>query len=383
MVLSALFYTPVSASKSLAAGWRFACVVKAGKALCWGYNGDGEVGDGTNVNRFSATPVLGFSNNVVSVDAGATHACAVTSAGGVKCWGANDSGQLGDGTTNPRSTASFATGLESGVQAVSAGYYHTCALTNAGAVLCWGYNGEGELGDGTTQTHFVPTPVSGLESGVKAISTGGRGTCALTTSGAVFCWGANTWGGVGDGVATTTPRTLATQVYGLTSGVTAIASGEHHSCALTDQGVILCWGDDYYYQLGDPAQVTRFAPVQVDGLSGPQTAITAGTYDTCSVSSAGAAYCWGFNIAGQLGTGLPFANGVPPSPVLHLSYPVTELAAGTLDTCALVTTGAVYCWGDNEVGELGNVSPHLHPNQMFPGLVQGLGSIQTTVWRRH
>ena len=155
--MSACFYAPTSLSKTLTAGYNFSCVIKAGNVLCWGANERMQLGDGTDVpNRFTPGPVSGFAGDAVAVDAGADHACALTAAGGVKCWGLNVDGRLGDGTTTNRATPVFATGLESGVQAVSAGGSHTCALTNAGAVLCWGWNAFGQLGDGTTVDRLVP-----------------------------------------------------------------------------------------------------------------------------------------------------------------------------------------------------------------------------------
>ena len=182
---------------------------------CWGDNVEGEVGDGTTTTKTTPVFVSGLSRGVVAISAGVQHTCALTSAGGVECWGENDHGELGDGRTAEErvTTPVDVSGLSSGVVAISAGGFHTCALTSAGGVKCWGYDGDGEIGDGTTVDKTTPTDVSGLSSGVAAISAGDKHTCALTSSGGAKCWGENLYGELGDG--TTTNKTTPTGVIGL------------------------------------------------------------------------------------------------------------------------------------------------------------------------
>ena len=192
------------------------------------------------------------------IAAGGNHTCALTSAGAVQCWGFNSNGQLGDGTTTNRLMPTAVSGLTSGVTAIAAGSSHTCALTSAGAVQCWGNNGDGQLGDNTITQRLVPTAVPSLTSGVTAIAAGQLHTCALTSAGAVQCWGDNFYGQLGDN--TFTQRLVPTAVSGLTSGVTAIAAGDSHTCALTSGGAVQCWGDNGFGQLAKKRSSVRAAP---------------------------------------------------------------------------------------------------------------------------
>jgi alpha-tubulin suppressor-like RCC1 family protein len=216
-------------------------------------------------------------SDTIALAAGSSHTCALTEAGGLHCWGDNAHGQLGDGTSEDRSTPVRVSGLERGVIALTAGGWHTCALTEDGGVHCWGWNGRGQLGDGTTEDRSTPVTVSGLQSGVTAITAGGSYTCALTDAGAVRCWGNNEDGQLGDG--TTENRTTPVRVSGLDSDIIALAAGESHTCALAEDGGVHCWGWNWDGQLGDgtagshsavPVQVALQAPIrQPHGASTP------------------------------------------------------------------------------------------------------------------
>ena len=259
---------------------------------------------------------------ITAIATGGEHTCALTSGGGVTCWGDNTYGQLGDGTTANSTTPVAVAGLSSGVNAIAAGAYHTCALTSGGGVMCWGWNAYGQLGDGTTANSTTPVAVAGLSSGVIAIAAGGGHTCALTSSGGATCWGWNASGELGDG--TTTDRLTPVAVVGLSSGVTAIATGAYHTCALTRDGGATCWGWNASGELGDGTTANSFTPVAVVGLSSGVSAIAASYAHTCALTSGGGVMCWGWNAYGQLGDGTTNDSSVPVDVVgLGGSLPTT------------------------------------------------------------
>jgi alpha-tubulin suppressor-like RCC1 family protein len=295
------------------------------------------VGDGTLNDGTVPRDVTGLTSGVIAISAGDQHTCAITSAGGVKCWGDNGMGQLGNGTYTSSPTPVDVVGLSSGVVAISAGGSLTCALTSEGAVKCWGLVVGGGLGDGLSHGSSKPVNVAGLSSGVAAIAVGTSHACALTTEGAVKCWGSNYAGQLGDG--TSVKRLTPVDVSGLSSGVVAVSAGAHHTCAMLSGGEVTCWG---------------LTPVAVVGLPSDTTSIAEGDDYTCAVAG-GAATCWGDNGSGQLGDGTTTSRSMP-EPVVGLSSGVTAVDANLAHTCAVTSRGGVKCWGDNTNGDLGNGS---------------------------
>jgi len=294
---------------AIAGGGYHTCAVLAGGIKCWGDNTNGEIGDGTTSIRMTPVDVMGLSNGGYTVATGEDHSCALMNNSGVKCWGDNKYGQLGDGTTANHSSPGDVVGLSSGITAIATGNFHTCALTNNGGVKCWGSNQFAQLGDGTTTNHNSPGDVVGLSSGVTAIEAGGGHTCVVTNSGGVKCWGLNYYGELGDG--TVTDRTSPVNVIGLSTGVTAIAVGRVHTCALTSGGAVKCWGDNTYGQLGDGTTANRSSPVDVVGLSNGATAVVVGADHTCTLMNSGGIKCWGDNSYGQVGDGTIIDRNTP------------------------------------------------------------------------
>src|SRR6266480_3330669 len=284
---------------TVSAGIRHTCgLTVTGSAYCWGENIVGQLGDGTTTDRL--TPVL-LSGDVTfaSVSASGQFTCGVTAAGAAYCWGENFRGQLGDGTTTDRLTPVLLVGGVS-FTAVRAGDYHTCGVTAAGAAYCWGNNSDGELGDETTTSRSTPGLVAGGVSFATVSAAGQDHTCGLTTAGSAYCWGYNGFGELGDG--TTTSRTSPVLVVGGVTFAAVSARGGVYTCGVTAAGAAYCWGDNGDGKLGDGTTTSRTSPVLVSG-GVTFAAVRANEYHTCGVTAAGAAYCWGQNGSGQLGDG--------------------------------------------------------------------------------
>jgi len=330
--------------------------------------------DGVQTKRTLAVTTAVSGPSAVSTAAGGHHTCAITNGGGAKCWGWNAHFELGDGTMTDRWTPVDTVGLASGVRALAPGWYHTCALTDGGGIKCWGDNSFGQIGDGLSSSYYRPTPadVVGLSSGAVAVAPGYGHTCAVTRSGGAKCWGRNRDGELGDGTLTT--RATPVDVVGLSGGVTAIAAGTGHTCALTSAGGVKCWGGNYAGDLGDGTTISRPTPVDVVGLSSGVTAIGAGWAHSCALTSGGGVRCWGYNSNGQLGDGTT-ASRMTPVNVVGLSSGVLAIAVGGHHTCALTNAGGVKCWGSNGNGQLGDGTP---VSRMTPEDVVGFVANEAT-----
>lgn len=303
--------------KSVALGQEYSCaLLQAGNVQCWGGNMLGQLGNGSNQHSLTPVDVVGLDRDIIAITSGSGHACALASDGGVRCWGHNGVGKLGDGSFSSRSVAADVVGLASGVTTIAAGSDHTCAITTHGGVKCWGSNVNSQLGDGTT-TAAQTTPVDavGLNSGISAVAAGGTHTCALTSEGSVKCWGGTGQGQTGDGVSAGERAMTPVDVVGLGSGVIAIAAGSAHTCALTNLGGVKCWGLNDHGQLGNgtTTPIWQPSPVDVVGLESRAFAITAGAKHTCALLSEGGVKCWGFNSEGELGDGTKSDSSTPVS----------------------------------------------------------------------
>ncbi|WP_050564968.1 RCC1 domain-containing protein [Salinispora oceanensis] len=328
--------------------------------LAWGDNNDGELGDGTTTD--SSTPVevsLPAGTTITAIAAGHDHSLAVTSAGTALAWGDNRFGQLGDETTTDSITpVDVSLPVGTTVTAIAAGDDHSFAVTSAGTALAWGDNDRGELGDGTTTRSSTPVPIS-LPAGttVTAIAGGIAHGLALTSAGAVLAWGLNSDGQLGDGTTTDSSTPVEVSLPAGTT-VTAIAAGSLHSLAVTSAGTVLTWGLNADGQLGDGTTTDSSTPVEVSLPAGTTvTAVGGGRGHSLAVTSAGTALAWGDNVRGQLGDGTTTDSSTP----VEVSLPagttvttITAIAAGRFHSLAVTSAGTALGWGDNNDGELGD-----------------------------
>jgi len=350
----------------LAAGASHACVLNvSGQISCWGSNSHGQLGNGTPTNALVPVSPVGFATPISSISVRGRYSCARTLAGGLRCWGANPSGQIGDGTTTRRSVPTDVLNLASGVTAAEAGggafqgQGTSCAVIAGGALRCWGENGYTQVGDGTTTTRTAPTAVPALSSGVASAQAGPRHACARTTAGAVLCWGDDSAGQLGNNCQGC-ENPVPTTVIGLASGVSALSVGSDFSCAIAS-GAAKCWGSNFLGELGNGNTFSSFAPTTVLGLASGVAAIAAGgLYSTsgernhaCALTTDGTMRCWGANADGQLGDGTRTRRS-SPAPVSGLAGPVAAIGVGGAHTCAVLTSGSVQCFGRNLYGQLGD-----------------------------
>jgi alpha-tubulin suppressor-like RCC1 family protein len=363
-----------NALTKVSTGWYHSLGLKTdGTVWAWGYNGNGELGDGTTTDKVSPIRGGGTLTSVVDIGAGQYHSVAVRSDGTVWSWGYNGNGQLGDGTTIQEKLPVQSILISSVIQ-VAAGESHTLALKSDGTVWAWGYNGYGQLGNGTTTNSSSAVQVTGL-SGVVRIAAGAYHSMALKSDGTVWTWGYNGYGELGNGG--TTNSTSIVTVNGLT-GAVDIAAGDYHSLAVKSDGTVWAWGNNQYGELGDATTTNRVSPVQVAQSSGLNfnnlTGVAAGSYYSAALKNDGTMFAWGHNDYGQLGRGtttdstIPFQSSAcnlaspPPVSASPLSARIT---ANQTHSLAVKFDGSVWAWGDNTYGELGDgtTSSRLSPVQ--------------------
>jgi alpha-tubulin suppressor-like RCC1 family protein len=337
-------YVTISASS-----YSTCALTTTGGVKCWG--------SGWSIESLVPVDVSGLTSGVSAISVGHNHTCALTTTGGVKCWGSNEYGQLGNNSTVDSLVPVDVVDLTSGVSAIGVGENHTCALTTTGGVKCWGSNylGSqyvGQLGNNSGVNSLVP--VDSILGGISSISVGDYHSCAVwNTGGGVTCWGYNYYGQLGNNLTDNSPH----PVYVIGSqGMTAVSAGARHTCGITASGGAKCWGSNEYGQLGrDFPGGNRLVPADVHDLTTGVSAISAGVLHTCAVTTTGRAECWGYNYYGALGNNDQRDSGVPVD-VTGLTSGASVISAGYYHTCAVTTTGGAKCWGQNDQGQLGNNS---------------------------
>lgn len=344
--------TPAKANVVLLAlGDKHTCArLLDGTARCWGQSSQGQVGAGAGDGGPVTSPrVVSNVSDAIDIAAGQNHTCVARQSGGVKCWGLNLDGQLGNGESGNVHTAPVDVASVANAIAVAAGGNFSCALRSSGTVVCWGGNLSGQLGNGTLNGTSTPAVVSNL-SGAVAIAAGDAHACAVKTDGTVVCWGDGTNGQLGNGSTTTS----LTPVAVVLSDAIQVTASERSTCALTTHGTILCWGANEVGQLGTGAanDMPNATPIVVANLDDAVN-VAGGQNHTCASRKAGKVACWGSATNGDLGNTLDagFQAGI----VTVTGLTNASLAgAGGLHSCATTSDNGVSCWGANDVGQLGN-----------------------------
>jgi len=298
------------------AGNQFSCGLDLdSRILCWGINDSGQLGNGTNsLYSLTAVPVAG-GRRYRMLRTGQSHACAITTANVTYCWGLNADGQLGDGTTiNRRAPVKVARGIA--FRLVSTGDFHTCGLDQMNKAFCWGRNSTGQLGNRSSTNRLAPAGVSDGRT-FAVLSAGGMNTCAVTPDHVAYCWGWNKYGQLGDG--SFNRRSRPTLVAGGLA-FSGVSPGRGHTCGVTTGKVAYCWGWNFYGQVGDgtagyPAPVTRPRPTPVAGGLRFDRVVASFNAFTCGIAVDDRGYCWGQNLGGYLGDGT-LTNRSSPSPIV-------------------------------------------------------------------
>jgi hypothetical protein len=348
---------PVTASVSAAAAPLVFRQVSAGAdhtcgvtvddvAYCWGEGG--ELGIGSPSGALLPTAVAG-GLKFRAVNAGANYACGIATDGLAYCWGANTAGELGDGTTQQRNAPVPVAGGRKWRQ-LRAGYQHTCGVTTGGLAFCWGWNGDGALGDGTLEIRLRPVRVAGGLA-FEQVRAGGNHTCGWTTSGKAYCWGANNEGQLGDG---TTARRLSPVPVAGGLSFAQVSPGAAHTCGATPGDIAYCWGRNSSAELGDGSVTRRLKPRLVAADGRKFDALATGVFHTCALTPAGRGYCWGANDEGQLGTGAPQGTLTPKAVRGGLVFAQVSVGVVGNHGCGVTGSGAAYCWGKNNSGQIGN-----------------------------
>ena len=365
----------ISDATAISAGGGHSCALhQTGNISCWGYNGRGQLGNGTGGNQEDYTSVpmkVDGINDAIAVSTGGEHSCALHQNSNISCWGDNSKGQLGSSTGGSEEDYSSVPVRVQDIDdaiAISASWAHSCALHQTGQISCWGRNSNGELGDGTggTESDYssLPLRVEGISDAI-AISAGSAHSCALHQTGQISCWGFNSYGALGDSTGGDEEdySSVPVRVQDI-DDATAVSAGGGHSCALHQTGQISCWGGNDDGQLGDSTwrggwgvRSTNFSsvPVRTEGIDDAK-AISAGLIHSCALHRNSTVSCWGSNRVGQLGDGTKGDEdnySALPVGVVGIGDAIA-VGAGGRHSCALRQTGGISCWGVNWSGLLGD-----------------------------
>ena len=335
----------------------FCTILDDSSLNCWGDNSQGQLGDGTNIDRQTMTPVnFGVGRTAVSIASGDSHTCAILDDASLKCWGDNTHGKLGIGSTED-SNLPVNVDLGSDVPiTISAGSQHTCVVLVTANMKCWGSNSHGQLGDGTTNSAYSPLSVNLGPDLVLAISTGGSHTCAIINSPSLKCWGDNSYGQLGD--SSNIDRYTPTSIT-LGGTPVAISTGNSHTCSIMSDTTLSCWGDNSQGQLGDGSNDNSNSPIPniITGV----TSVSLGNSHSCALDATNSLNCWGDNSLSQLGDGTDSDKNIPTEIAFSGGKFPLSVSAGGQYTCASISNDMLRCWG---VGYSSSLSIGISPTDL-------------------
>ena len=337
------------------AGTSHSCaILDDGAIRCWGSNGNGQLGDGSRDDKLAPTVVnTPLGRIAISVSTGLAHSCAIFDDGSLRCWGDNSQGQLGDGTTVERTVPTLVNlGNGRSASSITLGQTHTCSILDDNSVKCWGGNANGQVGDGSTSDRNIPTKILFDGSDVISLSAGSYHTCAILINSSIECWGDNWHGQLGDGSndRQLTPKSLGNQYQSR-----SISSGAFHTCSIMINNSLYCWGFNSGGQLGngnyDNFNLPNPVPLSENQIP---SIIESGFHHTCSVLDNGKVICWGDNAKGQLGDGTNNDRIIADEVDIPIGRSALSISVGQRHSCAILDDATLYCWGYNSNGQLGN-----------------------------
>ncbi len=349
--------------EGVSSGWTNTCATdNAQKLWCWGSNNFGQLGTGDELDSSTPTEIT-LAENVEEISTGGQHTCMIDSLRKLWCWGRNGKGQLGIGDGLNRSIPTQIN-VDNDVAQISAGLYYSCMIDSLSKLFCWGANAYGKLGTGDNLQRDTPTEVD-VTNGALQVSAYNHHTCIIDNLRKVFCWGWNRDGQLGVGDNSDLYVYTPTEVD-FAGNAAQVRVGNYHTCLISDNEKLWCFGGNSYGQLGTGDNSNRNVPTAIVGANNAKEISSSSFAHTCMIDNLGKLYCWGFNQYGQLGTGDYVDRNTPAE--INLMNDAVQISVGSGHTCIVDNNDKLFCWGQNSANELGNGGSS---NTAIPALIAG------------